>query len=369
MTQPQPRVDLARISLLVLIIAGLTAGALAIVRPFITPILWSGVVVMATWPLMLWVQRRLWGRRALATLVMTAALVLIFIVPLVLAGATIIMHLDDIGAWIRSLAASPPAPPEWLRRVPLAGEQIARTWTDTVSGGVRGLAQRLLPYLDDAARWVGVTLGGFGALLAKFILVVVVAAILFVKGEAAADGVMRVARRLAGERGEEVCKIATRAIRAVALGVVVTALVQALLAGIGLAICGVPIAALLTAAIFLLSIAQLGAILVLAPAVLWLFYSGDTIWGVVLAVWTVVVGNIDNVLRPILIQREAKLPLLLVFVGVVGGLLAFGLMGVFVGPVLLAVVYQLLAEWVREGEPPPGAAAQPSEAPDPSAAR
>jgi predicted PurR-regulated permease PerM len=352
----QPHLDLARITLLVLIIAGMTLGAVVIVQPFVTPILWSGVVVMATWPLMLRVQRLLWGRRALATMVMTAALVLVFIVPLVLAGATIVAHLGEIGAWIRSLAASPPAPPDWLHRIPVVGDQIARTWADTVSGGVQGLAQRLQPYLDDAARWVGITLGGFGALLLKFILVVVVAAILYLKGEAAAEVVMRMARRLAGERGERACAVATRAIRAIALGVVVTALVQALLAGIGLALCGVPLAALLTAVTFLLSVAQLGAILVLAPSVVWLFWKGDTTWGAVLAVWTVVVGNIDNILRPILIQREAKLPLLLVFVGVVGGLLAFGLMGVFVGPVLLAVVYQLLVEWVREGEPVPPAA-------------
>jgi len=359
----QPHFDLARVTLLVLIIAGMTLGALVIVRPFVAPIMWSGVVVMATWPLMLRVQRRLWGRRALAATVMTAALVLVFIVPLVLAGATIVEHLGEIGAWIRSLAASPPAPPEWLHRIPVVGEQIARTWTDTVSGGMRGLAQRLQPYLDDAARWAAATLGGFGALLLNFILVVVVAAILFMKGETTAEGVMRVARRLAGERGERVCAVATRAIRAVALGVVVTALVQALLGGIGLALCGVPLAPLLTAAIFLLSVAQLGAILVLVPSVLWLFWTGDTTWGVVLAVWTVFVGNIDNVIRPILIQREAKLPLLLVFVGVVGGLLAFGLMGVFVGPVLLAVVYQLLIEWVREGEPQATAPERP-DAPD-----
>jgi predicted PurR-regulated permease PerM len=359
----QPHFDLARVTLLVLIIAGMAVGALVIVQPFVTPILWSGVVVMATWPVMLRVQRALWGRRALATTVMTLALVLVFIVPLVLAGATIVAHLGDIGAWIRSLAASPPAPPEWLHRVPVAGDQIARAWSEVVSGGVQGLAQRLLPSLDDAARWAGATLGGFGALLLKFVLVVVVAAILFMKGESAADAVLRVARRLAAERGERACRVATRAIRAVALGVVVTALVQALLGGLGLALCGVPLAALLTALIFLLSVAQLGAILVLAPAVIWLFWQGDTTWGVVLGVWTVVVGNIDNILRPILIQREAKLPLLLVFVGVVGGLLAFGLMGVFVGPVLLAVVYQLLAEWVREGEPQAALAAQPDETP------
>jgi predicted PurR-regulated permease PerM len=327
------------------------------VRPFLTPILWSGVVVMATWPLMLAVQRWLGGRRWAATLVMTLAMVAVLILPLVLAGMTVINHLTEIADSVRTLARSPPAPPEWLQRIPVVGQQISATWQEVVSEGVQGLAQRLQPYMDEAARWFGATLGGFGVLLLRFVLVVVVAAILFVRGETAADAVLRLARRLAGPRGERVCEIATRAIRGVALGVVVTALVQAVIAGIGLAVCGVPFAPLFTAVIFLSSVAQLGAGPILLPILVWLFWKGDTTWATVLLLFTLVVVNIDNVIRPLLIQREAKLPLLLVFVGVVGGLLAFGVMGLFIGPVLLAVVYELLADWVREGEaqaaPPP----------------
>jgi predicted PurR-regulated permease PerM len=234
-----------------------------------------------------------------------------------------------------------------------------------LSEGVQGLAQRLTPYLDDAARWMGATLGSFGVLLVNFLLVVIVAAILYTKGEAVAAGMLRLARRLAPEKGEKALAVATRAIRGVALGVVVTAIVQAVLGGIGLAVCGVPFAALLTAVIFLLSVAQLGAGLVLLAAVLWLYWEGDTTWGTVLLIWMAVVVNIDNFLRPVLIQRGANLPLVLVFVGVVGGLLAFGLMGVFVGPVLLAVVYELLVEWVVGGEGAPSEQAQATAATEP----
>jgi predicted PurR-regulated permease PerM len=350
----------------VLIIAGMTLGSYVIVRPFLTPILWSAVVVIATWPLMLAVQRRLWGRRWLAMLVMTLALVLVFILPLALAGLTVVSHLSDIGESLRALASSPPPPPEWLQRIPVFGQEISDTWKEVVSEGVQGLAQRLQPYMDDAARWFGATLGGFGVLLLRFLLVVVVAAILFMRGEAAAGAVLRVARRLAAARGERVCEIATRAIRGVALGVVVTALVQAILSGVGLAVCGVPFAALFTAVIFLSSVAQIGAGAILLPIAVWLFWKGDTTWGVVLVVFILVVVNIDKVIRPLLIQREAKLPLLLVFVGVVGGLLAFGVMGLFVGPVLLAVVYELLVEWVVQGEPqvePPPATSEAEVAP------
>jgi predicted PurR-regulated permease PerM len=144
--------------------------------------------------------------------------------------------------------------------------------------------------------------------------------------------------------------LAGQSIRAVALGVVVTALVQTILAGVGLAVAGIPFAGLLTAVILLLCIAQVGPILVLVPSVIWLFWTGATGWGTALAIWTVVVGTLDNILRPLLIRRGADLPLLLIFAGVIGGLIAFGIIGLFVGPVMLAVTYTLLKEWIVEGE-------------------
>jgi predicted PurR-regulated permease PerM len=146
--------------------------------------------------------------------------------------------------------------------------------------------------------------------------------------------------------------LAGQAIRAVALGVVVTAIVQSTAAGIGLAVSGVPYVTVLTAVIFMLCIAQLGPVLVLAPAVAWLYWSGDPVWGTVLLVWTVFVGVLDNVLRPILIKRGADLPLLLIFAGVIGGLVSFGIIGLFVGPVVLAVTYRLLESWVANIDHP-----------------
>jgi predicted PurR-regulated permease PerM len=162
--------------------------------------------------------------------------------------------------------------------------------------------------------------------------------------------VIRFGRRLAGDRGESVVLLAGQAIRAVALGVVVTALVQSAASGIGLAVCGVPYAVLLTAVIFMLCIAQLGPMLVLLPAAGWLYWSDEPVWGTVLVVWALLVGVLDNVLRPMLIRRGADLPLLLILAGVIGGLISFGIIGLFVGPVVLAVTYRLLGSWIAEGE-------------------
>jgi predicted PurR-regulated permease PerM len=172
--------------------------------------------------------------------------------------------------------------------------------------------------------------------------------VLYAQGETAATGVRRFARRLAGERGESSFVLAGQAIRAVALGIVVTAIVQSAAAGIGLGVAGVPFAGVLTALVFVLCIAQLGPILVMVPAVIWMYWSGDALRASVFLVWSVFVVMMDNVLRPVLIKRGADLPLLLIFAGVIGGLIGFGIIGLFVGPVVLAVTYRLLESWVAD---------------------
>jgi predicted PurR-regulated permease PerM len=194
-------------------------------------------------------------------------------------------------------------------------------------------------------------------MLLQFLLIVLITAILYATGETVARGVRRFARRLADERGEDSVVLAGQAIRAVALGVVVTAVVQSTIAGIGLAVVGIPYAAVLTAIIFILCIAQLGPTLILAPAVVWLYWTGDPLWGTVLLVWTVIVGTMDNFLRPILIRRGADLPLLLILVGVIGGLISMGVIGLFVGPTVLAVTYRLLESWIEDIDRAQGAEA------------
>jgi predicted PurR-regulated permease PerM len=143
-------------------------------------------------------------------------------------------------------------------------------------------------------------------------------------------------------------RLAAQAIRSVALGVVLTALIQAVLGGIGLAVAGVPLVVILAAVMFLLAFAQLGPLAVLLPAVIWLYWRGNSGWGTALLAWTIVVTPLDKILRPILIQKGLDLPLILIFAGLIGVLMAFGLVGIFVGPVVLTVGHTLLEAWVGE---------------------
>jgi predicted PurR-regulated permease PerM len=186
----------------------------------------------------------------------------------------------------------------------------------------------------------------------QLLLTLVITVILYSHGETARNGLIRFGRRLAGDNGGHVVVLAGASIRAVALGVVVTALAQTVLGGLGMAIAGIPFAGLLTAVILLFCIAQVGPMIVLIPAVVWLFWDDQTGWGIALLVWSLVVGTMDNFLRPYLIRKGADLPLLLIFAGVIGGLIAFGIIGLFVGPVVLAVAYTLLVQWMNERENP-----------------
>jgi predicted PurR-regulated permease PerM len=348
-SQTPPRGDLARTVLGVLTIGLLLVATVWILRPFLLPLVWATMITVATWPLLLGAQKHLRNSRTLAVLVMTAALMLAVIAPLTLAIQTILQHVDVVKAGIKNLSAEglPPLP-EWVGGLPLVGEKLAAQWAAAAAGGPEGLSAQLAPYVQKTLAWFVSNAGNLGVIMVQFLLALVLTAILYAKGEVAAEGVQRFFRRLSGERGVEMVVLAGKAIRAVAMGIVVTALIQSLMGGIGLWIAGIPAVAVLTAVMFLLAIAQIGVVPVLAAAVGWLFWKGSTVWAVTLLVWTVLVGGLDNIIRPILIRRGAALPLLLILAGVIGGLVAFGVIGLFVGPVVLAVSYTLVNAWIDD---------------------
>jgi predicted PurR-regulated permease PerM len=346
---PAQQLELVRSMLAILFVAGLIAASFWILWPFLPAIIWATTLVVATWPVMLQVQHRLWNSRGLAVGVMTLALLLVFVVPFSLAVAAITQNFERIVGWVKALALFqlPPAP-SWLIELPLFGEPAAKLWQRIADSGIDVWAAKAAPYAGSAASWLFGVLGGFGIVVVQFLLTVIVAALLYARGEHAAIAVRRFGHRLAGDRGEEAVRLAGQAIRSVALGVVVTALVQSVLGGIGIAIAGIPFVAVFTAAMFMLCIAQLGPAPVLIPAVIWLYWRGAAGWGSFLLVWSIIVLSLDNVVRPLLIRKGAHVPLLVLLAGVIGGLIAFGLVGIFLGPVVLAVAYTLLQAWMAE---------------------
>ncbi|HIJ88205.1 MAG TPA: AI-2E family transporter YdiK [Desulfuromonadales bacterium] len=339
--------DLTRTTLALLFIGVLITACFWILLPFMSAMLWAAMIVISTWPLMLKVQTLLWGKRSLAVAFMTLLLLMMLVVPLFLSILTVVERSDTFVDWTRSLSTlAMPAPPGWVGNLPIVGTKIADSWNHLATSTPAELSTRLTPYAGAVASWIASKAGGLGMMIAQFLLTVVISAILYSTGEIAATGIRLFARRLAGQQGEEAAILAAKATRGVALGVGVTALVQALLGGIGLAVSGVPAAALLTAVMFMLCLAQVGPGPVLVPAIVWLFWQDQILWGGILIGWTIFVGTIDNFIRPFLIKKGADLPLILIFAGVLGGLFAFGIIGLFIGPVVLAVTYTLLSAWV-----------------------
>jgi predicted PurR-regulated permease PerM len=339
--------DIPRVVLGVIFIVALIGSSVWILRPFLGAIVWAVTIVVATWPLMISVQTWLWGKRGLAVTVMTLLLLCVLVVPLTFAIGAIVANVEEIAEWTKSLAAlKTPSPPDWVANLPFVGPRAAELWHYVADVGLQEIGTKAAPYAGGVIKWFAAQLGGVGVLMVEFLLTVILAAAMYVNGERATQRLVRFGRRLAGAGGENAVFLAGQTIRGVALGVVVTALAQAVFGGVGLAIAGVPFAGVLTAVMLLLSIAQIGVVPVLGAAVVWLYWTGGSAWGTFLLVWTIIAGTMDNFLRPILIRKGADLPLLLVFTGVVGGLVAFGLIGIFVGPVILAVADALLKVWI-----------------------
>jgi predicted PurR-regulated permease PerM len=342
--------EVTRTTLAVLSIGGLIAASFWIMRPFLVALIWATMIVVATWPLLVSLQRRLGGRRSPAIVLMVIVMLLVFVLPFWVAISTLAEYSDEVGAWTKTLQlATIPPPPAFVDRMPLVGPKVATVWRDAAREGWGALYAMVQPHVVQVLQWLAGQAGTVGMLMIEFLLTIIICAVLYARGESAATGLRRFGHRLAGARGEQSILLAGQAIRGVALGVVVTALVQSLLGGLGLAVAGVPFASVLTVGMLMLCLAQIGPVLVLVPAVVWMFWTGDNVWGTALLIWSLFVGTLDNVLRPVLIKKGADLPLLLIFAGVIGGLVAFGLLGVFVGPVVLAVTYKLLQSWVNEG--------------------
>lgn len=349
-TIPRPR-DIPQILLSVLFLALMIIACLWIVQPFILGFAWAATIVIATWPVLLWFQRLLFGRRSLAVLVMTLLLFLLFVIPISLLvnslvdGSTPLVHAITSGnLTLPDLA--------WLNSIPFIGAKLYSGWHSLLDMGGSALMAKVRPYIGTTTTWFVGQAAHVGRFLMHSALMLLFSALLYWQGEKVAFGMRYFATRLAAKRGDAAVLLAGQAIRAVALGVVVTALVQAVLGGIGLGISGVPNATLLTVVMIFSCLVQLGPLIVLVPSIIWLYWTGDTTWGTVLLVWSCVVGTMDNVIRPMLIRMGADLPMILILSGVIGGLVAFGMIGLFIGPVLLAVSWRLFDAWLHEVPPP-----------------
>ena len=321
------------------------AGCLLVAYPFLNAILLAIPLCVSTWPLYTRLQRRLGGRRTMAAVIMTLGIAALLVVPLVLLGMNLAEDLSKLNVAVHSAIERGLPPPHWLGRVPLIGTEAERMWLQVSQERV-GLRATLAPYLGPVREWVlrqGASLLG-GTL--QVVLGVVLLFFLYRDG-AYAEGRLREAMsRLGGWRARHVLQAGAATIRSVVNGVVGTAVMQGILLGFSFWLAGVPGALVLGALGVLLTLMPLGLVVLWLPAALWLLSQNETGWAIFIVGWNlVVVGSLDNFLRPYLISRGAKLPTVLIFFGVLGGVVAFGVVGVFLGPVLLAVAHTMFQDW------------------------
>ena len=260
MSLPSGSRDLVRIVLGVLLILLLISSALSILRPFLPALIWATMIVVATWPLLLQLQRALGGRRSLAAAAMTALLFVIVIAPLAVAISTVVQQAARLSG-IKVAEIRIPMPPVWIEGVPVVGATLTAEWRVYAAATPEELASKAAPYVTTVVSWIADRAGTFGTFLLHMVLTLLLCAVLYVNGETAALGVRRFARRLMGEAGDHLVLLAAGSIRAVALGIVVTAIVQTALGAVGLVVAGAPYVAVFAAVMFVFCIAQLGPVL------------------------------------------------------------------------------------------------------------
>jgi predicted PurR-regulated permease PerM len=348
-------------------------GCFVVLRPFVSVILWSAILCYATWPGCEWLARHLHGRRAPAAAIMTLALVILVALPITLVGSSLAASVEHLLNVVRRLNAEGlPTPPAWLTGLPWAGTYIDSNWADLALNADR-TAAILKALLVHSQGWLIRNSLNVGQGIVQVFLSVVVAFFFYRDGHQVARRVTEITHRAVGEYTQHLIALVGSTVRGVVYGVLGTALGQGIMAAIGFTIVGLPAPFFWALLVALLSFVPVGPPVIWCGATLWLVVQGDVGWAIFMAVWGLLgISGIDNILRPFLISRNAKLSFLPVMLGVLGGLLAFGLIGVFLGPTLLAVGMNMVKEFARgdrganKGAAAPGLAPPLATPPDPT---
>jgi predicted PurR-regulated permease PerM len=342
------------------VIAGVTlmaliaAGCLLVVAPFVSALLWAAIICFSTWPLHQRIERLCGRRRTLAAAIMTTLVILVTVLPFVLAAMALEENLAALLARVQELRTQGlPPPPDWIIRIPLAGEMLQSNWAELAADNEKGYTL-LAVMLEQAKTWLLHHSSDLGIGVLHLCISVFIAFFLYRDGDRLVDRIAEVSKRVLGEYSQHLVGVVGRTIRGVVYGFLGTALAQGMLAAIGFTIARIPYALLLGLLTFLLALMPFGPPLVWIPATIWLASQGHTAMAVFMGLWGVlVISGIDNFLRPYLISRESQLPFVLVFLGAMGGVLSFGFIGIFLGPTLLAVGFAILHDFLIQKETVP----------------
>jgi predicted PurR-regulated permease PerM len=333
-----------------LLLGGIGLGCFAVLAPFLSAILWAAILVFTTWPIYAVLRARMGPGGAAAAMVTTTAVLVVL--PLALAAPSGAGEVQQMERWLaETMRSGLPRAPDWVATIPAVGNSLSGLWNRGAQD-LSAILEFVQPYFGIGVQFGLRLLLGLANGVLEFVLALLIAFFLFVSGATLAGRLEVLMRRIAGEQADRLIHVTGETVRGVVYGILGTAVVQGLLTTFGLWLAGVPRPVLLGVVAGALSVLPIGAPMVWLPAGLWLLASGETGWGIFMLAWGGgVISMADNIIRPYFIARGASLPFLLTMLGVLGGAIAFGLLGVFVGPVLLAVGYTLVSEWTARPDP------------------
>lgn len=336
------------------LLAFLLYWSFLLVRPFVPILAWSAVLAVALYPVFDWLSSHLGGRPKLAATIITALCLAIVIGPVAWLGVGLIDSLMEISEQFGNGRLVVPSPPAGLRDWPIVGEPLHDLWSKATSN-LEATFRQLAPYLKPVAGYLLVFAGGLGVGALKFLLSVILAGFLFPSGPRLVSAGKGFLAHVVAQRSEDFLALAGATIRSISQGVIGIAIFQALLIGLGLKLAGVPHASLLSFAVLILAILQIGSLIVLLPVLIWIWSAKDFAVALAMTIFLVLAGISDNVLKPLLMGRSLTTPMPVIFIGLIGGTLAHGIVGLFVGPIVLAVAWELMMAWIREDKVAAGA--------------
>ncbi len=339
--------EVIQIALRLGLLAALIFWCGVVVRPFIGILAWSVVLAVALYPLYIWLSDHIGQRPKLAAFIVTVLAAAAVIVPATWLGVGLVEGLGTIAEQLGSDRSLVPLPPATIKDWPLVGERLYDLWNQA-STNLEAVLTQLAPYVKPLLRSTLEMVGDMGVGALKFIVSVILAGFLLPSGQRLVTAGESIMARVLPERSEDFVALAGNTIRSVSQGVIGIALVQAFLFGIGLKFAGFANAGLLAFVVMILSIVQLGAAIVLIPCIVWIWMTKDAAPALLITFYLVLVGLMDNVLKPLLMGRGLSTPMPVLFIGLLGGTLAYGIVGLFIGPIILAVGWELMTAWVRD---------------------
>jgi predicted PurR-regulated permease PerM len=330
---------------LVIILISLTHD---IVRPFIMPIIWGSIIAIAAFPLTRWVQSKLGGKRGLASTLVTLSFILALVIPSYLFTTSMIGAVQKLSANLESGSLVVPPPPAKIAEIPVVGEKTYALWLAS-NENLDAVLVQIHPQLKAAVTKMVRAIGGGLAGVLMFVVSLLIAGGFMTYAESSGEAARRFFVRLGGANpGGEWAALSVATVRSVLQGVVGVAIIQAILCAIGLFTFGVPAAAVWSVVILFFAIAQLPALLVAAPIIAWAYSTSDGTSATIFAVWMVIAAASDNFLKPMLMGRGLDIPMPVILLGAIGGMIAYGIIGLFAGAVLLSIFYKLFGEWLTQ---------------------